>query len=90
MRIKILIMSSLLLLAFFAINARSVDWDNPDDQSVDQMIAGPDQGMVIPPSGPVETPQASRAAQIGQSGKDILSKPFGSRYIFWSKHSPAG
>ena len=40
MRIEILIMSSLLLLAFFAINARSVDSDNPDDQSVDQMIAG--------------------------------------------------
>jgi hypothetical protein len=77
MRIKILIMSSLFLLAFFAINARSVDWDNPDDQSVDQMIAGPDQGMIIPPSGPIETPQESRAAQIGQSGKDILSKPFG-------------
>ena len=77
MRIEILIMSSLLLLAFFAINARSVDWNNPDDQSVDQMIAGPDQGTVIPPSGPVETPQSSRAAEIGQSGKDILSAPIG-------------
>lgn len=77
MRIKIFVMSSLLLLAFFAINARSVDWDNPD-QSVDQMIAGPDQGTVISPSSPVETPWESRAAQIGQSGKDILSKPIGS------------
>jgi hypothetical protein len=71
MRIEILIMSSLLLLAFFAINARSVDWNNQDDQSVDQMIAGPDQGMAIPSSGPVETPQSARAAQIG-------SKPFSS------------
>ena len=78
MRIEILIMSSLLLLAFFAINARSVDWNNQDDQSVDQMIAGPDQGMAIPSSGPVETPQSARAAQIGQPGKDILSKPFSS------------
>ena len=78
MRIKILIVSSLFLLAFFAINARSVDWDHPDDQSVDQMIAGPDQGTVISPSGPIETPWESRAAQIGQSGKDILSKPVGS------------
>ena len=42
------------------------------------MIAGADQGTVIPPSGVVETPQSSRAAQIGQAGKDILSKPFGS------------
>jgi hypothetical protein len=78
MRIGILIISSLLVLVLFAINACSVDWANPDSQSVDQMIAGPDQGMVIPPSGPVETPQSSRAAQIGQPGTDILSVPLGS------------
>jgi hypothetical protein len=79
MRIKVLIMSSLLLLALFAIKSYSVDWDNPEDQSVDQMIAGPDQGTVIPQSGPVETPQSSRAAEIGQSGKDILSTPIGNK-----------
>ena len=72
---KVLIMSSLLLLALFAIRSYSADWDNPEGQSADQMIAGPDQGMVIPQSGPVETPQSSRAAEIGQSGKDILSAP---------------
>jgi len=77
MRIKVLIMSSLLLLALFAIKSYSVDWDNPEGQSADQLIAGPDQGTVIPPSGPVETPQSSRAAEIGQSGKDILSAPIG-------------
>ena len=79
MRIKVLIMSSLLLLALFAVKSYSVDWDNPEDQSVDQMIAGPDQGTVIPQSGPVETPQSSRAAEIGQSGKDILSTPIGNK-----------
>ena len=79
MRIKVLILSSLLLLALFAIKSYSVDWDNPEDQSVDQMIAGPDQGTVIPQSGPVETPQSSRAAEIGQSGKDILSTPIGNK-----------
>ena len=79
MRIEVLIMSSLLLLALFATKSYSVDWDNPEDQSVDQMIAGPDQGMVIPQSGPVETPQSSRAAEIGQSGKDILSTPVGNK-----------
>jgi len=77
MRIEVLIMSSLLLLALFAIKSYSVDWDNPEGQSADQLIAGPDQGTVIPPSGPVETPQSSRAAEIGQSGKDILSAPIG-------------
>ena len=79
MRIKVLILSSLLLLALFAIKSYSVDWDNPEDQSVDQMIAGPDQGTVIPQSGPIETPQSSRAAEIGQSGKDILSTPIGNK-----------
>ena len=79
MRIKVLIMSSLLLFALFAVKSYSVDWDNPEDQSVDQMIAGPDQGTVIPQSGPVETPQSSRAAEIGQSGKDILSTPIGNK-----------
>ena len=77
MRIETLIISSLLLLVILVINACSVDWDNPD-QSVDQMFAGPDQGTVIPQSGPVETPQSSRAAQIGLPGKDILSVPLGS------------
>ena len=78
MRIGILIISSLLVLVLFAINACSVDWGNPDSQSVDQMIAGPDQGTAIPSSGPIETPWASRAAQIGQQGTDILSVPLGS------------
>ena len=78
MRIVILIISSLLVLVLFAINACSVDWDNPDSQSVDQMIAGPDQGTAIPSSGPIETPWASRAAKIGQQGTDILSVPSGS------------
>jgi hypothetical protein len=78
MRIGILMILPLFLLVLFAIIACSVDWDNPDSQSVDQMIAGPDQGVLIPPSVPVETPQASRAAQIGQPGKDILSVPLGS------------
>ena len=50
MRIKVLIMSSLLLLALFAIKSYSVDWDNPEGQSADHLIAGPDQGTVIPSS----------------------------------------
>ena len=79
MRIGISIISSLLVLVLFAINACSVDWGNPDSQSVDQMIAGPDQGTAIPSSGPIETPWASRAAKIGQPGTDILSVPSGSK-----------
>jgi hypothetical protein len=72
-----LVIASIFLLAFFTVKSYSVDWDNPDSQSVDQMIAGPDQGMVVPQTGPVETPQSSRAAQVGQLGKDILGTPSG-------------
>ena len=36
MRIKVLIISSLLLLALFATKSYSVDWDNPDGQSADR------------------------------------------------------
>ena len=77
MRIRLLVIASLFMLAFFAVESYSVDWSNPESQSVDEMIAGPDQGVVIPQTGPVETPQSSRAAQIGQPGKDILSIPTG-------------
>ena len=40
MRIRVLILSSLVLLAFFAINAGSIKWDDPGSQSVDQMFTG--------------------------------------------------
>jgi hypothetical protein len=40
MRIGILILTSLVLLAFFAINACSIKWDDPGSQSVDQMFTG--------------------------------------------------
>ena len=39
MRIKIL-MLSLVLLAFLAINASSIKWDDPGSQSIDQMFMG--------------------------------------------------
>lgn len=74
MRTKILIMSSLLLVAFFAARSYSIDWNNPEYyQSVDDLLSS---GNGYGPS-LTEQAQASRAAQIGQSGKDILSVPFG-------------
>jgi hypothetical protein len=68
-------MLSLLLLAFFAIKSYSIDWNNPENyQSVDDLISS---GNGVSPS-LTEQAQASRAAQIGQPGTDILSVPFGS------------
>ena len=75
MRTMVLIMSSLLLLAFFAISSYSIDWNNPENyQSVDDLISSGNGDL---PS-LTEQAQASRAAQIGQPGTDILSVPFGS------------
>ena len=45
MRIGILILSSLLLLAFSAINASSIKWDDPGSQSVDQMFTGDNRSI---------------------------------------------
>jgi hypothetical protein len=67
-------MSSLLLLAFFAIKSYSIDWNNPEGRSVDDLLSS---GNGIGPS-LTEQAQASRAAQIGQQGTDILSVSFGS------------
>ena len=74
MRTKVLIMSSLLLLAFFAIKSYSIDWNNPEGRSVDDLISSGNGDL---PS-LTDQAQASRAAQIGQPGTNILSVPFGS------------
>jgi hypothetical protein len=67
-------MLSLLLLAFFAIRSYSIDWNNPEYyQSVDDLISSSNGDL---PS-LTEQAQASRAAQTGQPGTDILSVPFG-------------
>lgn len=75
MRTKALVLSALLLLALFAGNSYSVNWDNPESQTVDQMFAG-DSGA--PLNGEYASPQASRAAQAGQENKAILNLPVGS------------
>jgi len=64
MRIKILIVSSLLLLAFFAVESYSIDWSNPGSQTVDQMLSEDNVG------GPslTQLAQTSRAPKIEQAG----------------------
>ena len=77
MRIKVLIMSSLLLLALFATKSYSVDWNNPDGQSADDLLSN-DSDNIVSPSYTQEV-QASRAAQIEPLGNDILSTPLGNK-----------
>jgi hypothetical protein len=74
LKTNVLIMSSLLLLAFFAIGSYSIDWNNPEYyQSVDDLLSS---GNGYAPS-LTEQAQAARTAEMAQPGKDILSVPFG-------------
>jgi hypothetical protein len=72
MRIKILILSPLLLVALLAINAYSINWDDPGTQTADQMISGEENEYKTGLN-----PQEAREAQVGQKGKDILSQKIG-------------
>jgi len=45
MRIGILVISSLLLLVLFAMNACSIKWNEPGSQSFDQMFAGDNRSI---------------------------------------------
>ena len=45
MRIEIWIVLSLLLVAFFAMDACSIKWDEPGSQSADQMFAGDNRSL---------------------------------------------
>jgi hypothetical protein len=79
MRIRILILTLLLIIDFFAMNAACVNWDNPDSQTVDEMIAGDNSaGNGVSP-GEYSSPQASRAAQVGQESKSIINLPIGGK-----------
>jgi hypothetical protein len=75
MKIKILILSSLLLLAFFAIAAHA--FADSTGKTADQLISGDQETNT--PTGQANSPQASRATQTGQKGKDILSVPLGGK-----------
>jgi hypothetical protein len=90
MRIKILIISLMLLLAFFALNACSIKWDEPGSQSIDQMFTG-DNRSIDMESGITRTvntgsfssgfpgPESSNAAQTGQEPigfhSDVQTQP---------------
>lgn len=76
MRAKAFILSFLFLISFVAIKSNSIDWINPEYyHSVDDLI---DSGNGnYNPSLTVQA-QAARAAESGQPGREILTRPFGS------------
>ncbi|MCK9567086.1 MAG: hypothetical protein M0Q43_13695 [Methanothrix sp.] len=69
MRFKILILSSLLFIAFLAVTALCVNWDNPS-YDTDEMISSGEVETVTPPAGQAATPKLSRDQQKNKSSLD--------------------
>jgi len=69
MRFKILILSSLLFIAFLAVTALCVDWSNPS-YNADEMISAEEVTVYKNPSGFAATPQAQRDLDKNKSSLD--------------------
>jgi len=69
MRFKILILSSLLFIAFLAVTALCVDWSNPS-YDADEMISAESVTVYKNPSGFAPTPQAQRELEKNKSSLD--------------------
>lgn len=70
MRFEMWILSSFLFIAFLAVAAHGIDWDNPSGNA-DEMISSGEMGTVISPMpASVNTPQKSRAAQENKTSLD--------------------
>jgi hypothetical protein len=78
MRRRTYIALFLVLLALFSIDAISVNWDDPESQTVDEMFAG-DYGSVYGGLS-FTSPQDSRAAQAGEPNKEIINLPIGGNH----------
>jgi hypothetical protein len=79
MKIVVSVALSAILLAFLAIEAFCVNWDDPGSQTVDEMFAG-DYGSATSGFPFPSSPQASRAAQAGEPNKEIINLPIGSNH----------
>lgn len=75
MKIKLFILASFVLFAFFAIAAHA--FADSAGKTADQLISG--DVVDTTPAGQSHDPQASRMAQTGQKGKDILNVTMGGK-----------
>jgi hypothetical protein len=69
MRLKIILLSLLLFIAFLAVNALCIDWDNPSN-SADEMISSGEVKVYKNPTGFAPTPQAQRELEKNKSSLD--------------------
>jgi len=70
MKIKILLLISLVSVAFLAMIALCANWDNQENLNADQLIGGGEVAVITPPEGQAATPQASRELQKNKSTLD--------------------
>ena len=69
MKFKMLMLSSMLFIAFLAITAYCANWDDPT-QTADQLLNGGETPIITPPPGQAATPQLSREAQKNKSSQN--------------------
>ena len=68
MRFKMLILSSLLFIAFLAVTALCANWDNPG--SADELISGGETEIITAPAGQAATPKAQRKLNENKTSMD--------------------
>jgi hypothetical protein len=69
MRISMLILLSLLSLAFLTVIALGINWNNPSNDA-DEMISSGETTTITPPPGLAATPKLSREQQKNKSSLD--------------------
>ena len=70
MKFKMLILSSMLFIAFLTMTAFCADWANQQTQTADQLLDGGEVVTLTPPPGQAATPQLSRDAQKSKSSQN--------------------
>jgi hypothetical protein len=69
MRFKLIILSSLLFIAFLAVTALCINWNDPSNDA-DQMISSGEEEILTNPAGQAATPKLSRELQKNKSSLD--------------------
>ena len=70
MKFKMLILSSMLFIAFLATMALCADWAHQDTQTADQLLDGGETAIITPPPGQAATPALQRKANANKTSMD--------------------
>jgi hypothetical protein len=70
MKFKMLILSSMLFIAFLATMALCANWDSSQTQTADQLIDGGETAIITPPPGQAATPALQRKLNANKTSVD--------------------